>query len=154
MRSSALGRESDARTRAHSKSPATAGRNTTGENLRKLRKLLSTLVRISPISRLSFRAKSRNLSIFALTPAGKVPASPRSTYACLFAENINAGKKRAGLRRALVVLAIPSTLWQIHNGRVGGPVVERGSTSVVGGGGVDVVREGKRQRCASTVGYF
>src|SRR5436190_23800811 len=77
-------RREDARTRragsAYSKSPATAGRkNTTGENLRKLatassscgelRKLSSTLVRISPIPRLSFRAKSRNLSIlFPILP--------------------------------------------------------------------------------------
>ena len=78
--------KSDARTPAHGgqavrtpKVPPTAGRTTTGENLRKLatassscgelRKLLSTLVRISPIPRLSFRAKSRNLSIlFPILP--------------------------------------------------------------------------------------
>src|SRR6266480_4831858 len=63
FRSTAFSPKSDARTRAHSKSPATAGRNTTGENLHKLRKLSSIVVRISRIPRLSFRAKSRNLSI-------------------------------------------------------------------------------------------
>jgi hypothetical protein len=65
-------RREDARTRragsAYSKSPATAGRNTTHKNLRKLatassscgelRKLSSIVVRISRIPRLSFRAKS------------------------------------------------------------------------------------------------
>jgi len=65
-------RREDARTRragcGHSKSPATAGRNTTHKNLRKLatassscgelRKLSSIVVRISRIPRLSFRAKS------------------------------------------------------------------------------------------------
>src|SRR6266699_4579308 len=63
FRSTAFSPKSDARTRAHSKGPATAGRNTTGENLHKLRKLSSIVVRISRIPRLSFRAKSRNLSI-------------------------------------------------------------------------------------------
>jgi hypothetical protein len=62
-------------------SPATARRNTTHKNLRKLarassscgelRKLSSIVVRISRIPRLSFRAKSRNLSIlFPILPLG------------------------------------------------------------------------------------
>src|SRR5207244_12594116 len=45
FRSTAFSPKSDARTRAHSKSPATAGRNTTGENLRKLREFSSIVVR-------------------------------------------------------------------------------------------------------------
>src|SRR5438093_12142426 len=71
-------RREDARTRragsAHSKSPATAGRNTTGENLRQLatassscgelRRFSSIVVRVSRILCLSFRAKSRNLSTY------------------------------------------------------------------------------------------
>ena len=78
-------RREDARTRragsAHSKSPATAGRNTTRENLRKLatassscgelRRFSSIVVRVSRILCLSFRAKSRNLSIlFPILPLG------------------------------------------------------------------------------------
>jgi hypothetical protein len=48
--------KSDARTRAHSKSPATAGRNTTGENLRKLATASSScgeLRKLSPIVRMT-----------------------------------------------------------------------------------------------------
>ena len=81
FRSTAFSPKSDARTpahrragSAHSKSPATAGRNTTGENLRKLatassscgelRRFPSIVVRVSRILCLSFRAKSRNLSTY------------------------------------------------------------------------------------------
>jgi hypothetical protein len=95
----------DARTRqagcAHSKSPATAGRNTKGENLRKLataisscgelRKLSSIAVRVSRIPRLSFRAKSRNLSIlFPILPLGHsrtITAAWRFFFAALELEH-------------------------------------------------------------------
>jgi len=99
-------RRQDARTCragcAHSKSHATAGRNTTHENLRKLPKLLSTQVRISPIPRLSFRAKSpakpelyakvwRNLSIlFPILPLGHshtITAAWRFFFAALELEH-------------------------------------------------------------------
>src|SRR6059036_1602880 len=74
FRSTAFSPKSDARTRAHSKSPATAGRNTTHKNLRQLatassscgelRRFSSIVVRVSRILCLSFRAKSRNLSTY------------------------------------------------------------------------------------------
>src|SRR5882724_7616847 len=108
FRSTAFSPKSDARTpahrragSAHSKSPATAGRNTTGENLLKLatasssygelRKLPSIAVRISRIARLSFRAKSRNLSIlFPILPLGHsrtITAAWRGLFAALDLEH-------------------------------------------------------------------
>src|SRR6266403_180835 len=108
FRSTAFSPKSDARTpahrragSAHSKSPATAGRTTTGENLRKLatasssygelRKLPSIAVRISRIARLSFRAKSRNLSIlFPILPLGHsrtITAAWRGLFAALDLEH-------------------------------------------------------------------
>src|SRR5882724_11513054 len=83
------------------KVPAPAGRNTTGENLRKLatassscgelRKLSSIVVRVSRILCLSFRAKSRNLSIlFSILPLGHsrtITAAWRGLFAALDLEH-------------------------------------------------------------------
>src|SRR5216117_4056030 len=64
--------------------PATAGRNITGENLRKLRKPPSIAVRISRIPYLSFRAKARNLSTYfryyCLASRARIIAAPRLLF--------------------------------------------------------------------------
>lgn len=61
----------------------------------------------------------------------------------------NEPKKRAGLHRPLVVETYDAPLWQVVNGA---KRVERGRTSVVAGGRVDVVLEGKRQGLACARG--